>query len=548
MKYYLLLIIFLILNIHPGAKAQSGFIPEQQSPKVVIGLVVENMRPDYIQRYWNKFEANGFKKLYSGGAVYTNVNMTQHYNSYASGTATLFTGVHPSLHGIIGKTWYDRLRSRETECTEDENYFTVGADTQTGNASPRKLLSHTVTDNLKIFSKGKSLVYSAAMNKESAIFSAGHAADGAFWFDPESGKIVSSSFYINTFPDWVHDFNLENYSARYSSQNWVTLLPADQYTESIPDDYISENGYFDKWNTFPHNLRRYTKEAESYKPLITTPYSHLMLKDFALSLLNNVPLGEDEWTDFFTIVFSSMDYENGSFGPASLEMQDSYLYLDKYIAELIGFCEKKFGKDNVLFYLTANTSASYPVKYLKEEFNIPVDAFSPESAIALLTSFLNITYGEEKWIEYFSDLQVYLNHDAIKKHKIDLNEIRAEASNFINQFEGVHISMPADQLEKGFSDNSLIGTLFKSYAKNRSGDILYLLKEGWQPSYKFKKVNYSDQTHIPLIFYGAGIQPQIIREQYNAIDLAPTLSVLLGIPAPDKSYGQAMHQIIKNKF
>jgi predicted AlkP superfamily pyrophosphatase or phosphodiesterase len=544
MKIYSILFLFLFLTGNVNTQARPGYAPDQKRPGIVIGLVIENMRPDYILRYWNKFEPGGFKKLYSEGAVCTNVNMTQYYQSYASGTATLFTGVHPSMHGIIGKTWYDRLRSREMECTEDDYYITVGADTKSGNASPRKLLSHTLTDNLKIFSKGKSLVYSAAMNRESAIFAAGHAADGAFWFDTESGRMVSSSFYINTFPDWVRDFNLENYSARFSSQNWITLLPAEQYSESIEDDYLLEKGYFDKWNTFPHNLRRYTKEAESYKPLITTPYSHLILKNFALELLENEPMGEDDQTDFFTLIFSSMDYENGSFGPASLEMQDSYLYLDKYIAELITYCEKKFGKEQVLFFLTANTSASYPVNYLKEEFHFPVDHFSPGNAVALLTSYLNITYGEENWIEHYSDLQVYLNHDAIKKHKIDLNEIRAETSNFINQFEGVHISLPADQLEKGFSDNGLIGTLYKSYAKNRSGDFLYLLKEGWQPSYKFKKVNYTDQLHIPMVFYGAGIQPQTIREQYNAIDLAPTLSILLQIPGPDKSLGRAIHQVI----
>jgi hypothetical protein len=171
--------------------------------------VVENMRPDYIQRYWNKFQPDGFKKLYTQGAVCSNVNLTQHYHNYASGTATLFTGVNPSIHGIIGKTWYDRLRSKETECTTDDYYFTVGSDSKNGNASPKKLLSNTITDNLKIFSQGKSMVYSAAMNRESAIFAAGHAADGAFWFDTENGRMISSSFYISTFPDWVRDFNVK---------------------------------------------------------------------------------------------------------------------------------------------------------------------------------------------------------------------------------------------------------------------------------------------------------------------------------------------------
>lgn len=513
-----------------------------QKPKVVIGLVVENMRPDYIHRYWDKFGPDGFKKLYNGGMVCNNVKITQHTHSYASGTATLFTGVHPSVHGIINKTWYDRFKGKELECTEDDYYFTVGADSEAGNASPKKLLSNTITDNLKLFSHGKARVFSAAMNRESAIFAAGHAADGAFWLDTEKGRMVSSSFYYNTFPDWVRDFNGENYPDMYSHRNWVLKLPQKLYTESVEDDYALEKGYFEKWNTFPHTLGRYTRRAENFNPLKTTPYSNLIMKDFAINLMENEPLGEDEITDFATFVFSSMDYENNTFGPASLEMQDSYLYLDEYLGELIDFAEKKYGKDNVLFFLTANTSASYPVNYLKEEFNLPVDHFSPENAIALLTSYLNITYGEEKWIEHYSDKQVYLNHELIKKNKINLNEIRDEAASFINQYEAVQVAIPAYQMEQGSSSNDLLSIIHNSYAKNRSGDFLFLLKEGWQPSYKFKRVNYTDQSHIPLVFYGAQISPGVINEQHNAIDLVPTLCNLMQIPRPDKSQGVIIQQ------
>jgi predicted AlkP superfamily pyrophosphatase or phosphodiesterase len=545
MRKFSILLIYLLFIGNFSIKAQYISESTSQNPKVVIGLVVENMRPDYIRRYWTKFESNGFKKLYNEGAVCVNVNLTQHTHSYATGTATLFTGVSPSVHGIIGKKWYDRLRRREVECTQDDYYFTVGADTKFGNASPKKLLSNTFTDNLKIYTRGKALVYSAAMNRESAIFSAGHSADGAYWFDPESGRMVSSSFYISTFPDWVRNFNSENYPVRFSSQNWVTLLPEKEYTESVPDNYHLEKGYFDRWNTFPHTIGKYTRRAETFSPFKTTPYANEVIKNFAMQLLEKEPIGLDEITDFVTIVFSSMDYENNTFGPASLEMQDSYLYLDKYIAEVISFAEKRFGKNNVLFFLTANTSASYPVNYLRQEFNLPVDFFSPESALALLTSYLNITYGQENWIEYASDLQVYLNHDLIKKHKINLHELREEASDFINQFEAVQISMTAHQLEQGSSSSGLLATLYNSYAKNRSGDFLFLLKEGWQPMYKYTKVNYTDQSHIPLVFYGAGIKPQIIREKHNAVDLAPTLSEFLHIPQPDKSQGTAITKILR---
>ncbi len=537
-------VVILLLLIFPAA-AQKSSVRGQAQPKVVVGIVVENMRPDYIQRYWDKFQDNGFKMLYTQGAVCSNINITQHAQSYASGTATLFTGVSPSVHGIIGKTWYDRLRKKETDCTEDGYYFTVGADSDAGNASPVKLLSNTITDNLKIRTLGKSKVFSVAMNRESAIFAAGHSADAAYWLDETSGRMISSSFYVSTFPDWVRVFNSENQPEMYSYRNWTTLLPETSYNESVRDDYILEKGYYDKWNTFPHSISKYIKRSGNFRPLKTTPYANLIVKDFTLRMFENEDIGNDNICDFVTAVFSSMDYENGSFGPASLEMEDTYLYLDQYIGELVIAAEKKFGKNNVLFFLTANTSASYPVDYLKEEFNLPVDNFMPESAIALLTSFLNITYGEEKWIEYHSDLQVYLDHDLIKKNKLDLNEMRDVTSNFINQFEGVQVSLPAYQLEQGSSANGLLSPLYKSYSKGRSGDFLYVLKEGWQPGHKFRKVNYTDQSHIPLVFYGPQIPAMSISEKYYAVDLVPTLSALLNIPQPDKCQGKTIKEIVR---
>jgi hypothetical protein len=383
------------------------------------------------------------------------------------------------------------------------------------------------------------------MNRESAIFSAGHAADGAYWLDVESGRMISSSFYISTFPDWVRVFNSENMAEMYSFRNWTTLLPETSYTESLEDGYLLEKGYYEKWNTFPHTVNKYIKRAGNFSPLKTTPFANLMVKDFTLRLLNSEDIGSDNNIDFVTAVFSSMDYKNGSFGPASLEMEDTYLYLDQYIGELIEATEKKFGKENVLFFLTANTSASYPVEYLKEEFHLPVDYFSPESALALLNSFLNITYGDAKWIEYYEDLQVYLDHDLIEKNNLNLDEMRDVTSNFINQFEGVQVSLPAYQLEQGSSANGMLAPLYKSYAKNRSGDFLYSLKEGWQPEYKFKEVNYTDQSHIPLVFYGTGIQPRKINNKYNAIDLVPTLAELLQIPVPDKCQGKIIDELIQ---
>ena len=545
MKAIFLVLYATFILFFPKTNNAQAIYNEADRPKVVVGIVVENMRPDYVQRFWNKFGDKGFRRLYTQGAVCENVKLTLHAHNYASGTATLYTGVHPSIHGIVNNTWYDRLKNKETECTEDDYYITLGADTDEGNASPVNLLSNTITNNLEILTQGKSKIFSVALNRESAIFSAGHAADGAYWFDIESGRMITSSFFMSTFPDWVRIFNSENYAARYSYRNWVTLLPETDYSESLPDNYILESGYFDEFNTFPHTVSKYLKRTENFKPFKTTPSANLMIRDFALQMMKNEDVGSDEVTDFVSVVFSSMDYENGSFGPASLEMMDSYLYLDQYLGEFVDSVEMRFGKENVLFFLTSNTSASYPVEYLKNEFHMPVDHFNVERAIALLTLYLNNTYGSENWIEYYTDLQVYLDHDLIKGKGLDLNEIRDAASNFMNQFEGVQLAMPAYQLEQGSSANGMLEPLYTSYYKNRSGDFLFSLKEGWQPTYKFKKVNYSDQSHIPLVFYGYGVKHKRIKEKYRAVDLVPTLSELLHIPVPDKCQGQIIKEVVE---
>ena len=357
--------------------------------------------------------------------------------------------------------------------------------------------------------------------------------------------MVSSSFYSRFIPEWVRTFNDENYAERYCFQNWVPFLYENQYPEALPDNCSFEKGYFGEFNTFPHVTSQYIKRTGNYKPFKTIPSANLLIKDFALQLINNENIGQDDSTDFVNVFFSSMDYANGLFGPASLEMMDSYLYLDKYLREFINAIEKKLGKDNVLFFLTSDTPASYPVEYLKNEIHMPVDYFNIERAVSLLSLFLNNKYGDANWIEYFSASQIYLDHDLIRQKKLDLKEISEITSDFMNQFEGIQLSMSSHQLERGNTNSGLLGRLYAAYYKNRSGDVLYLLKEGWQPKYKFKKINYCDQSHIPLLFYGKNIGHKIIKEKYNGTDLVPTLSEILNIPTPDKCQGKVIKELFE---
>ncbi len=535
MRRILTLIYSLILVISVYAQRENHDVSR---PPLVVVINVEQMRMDYITRYWNKFQSGGFKRLYSEGAICANTQLDLHVQKISTGAATLFTGVYPSVHGIVNDSWYNRLKEKQFNCIADDYYITVGSDSKEGERSAAKLLSPTIGDILKINTNNKAKVFSVALNDVSAIFSAGHSADGAYWFDTQNGNMISSSYYIDVFPDWVREFNDKKFAELYSTREWTTLLPVTSYEESFEDDYVLEKGYYGRWNTFPYSMKKLQNRAESYKYLKTTPFGNTIIKDFSLGLIDAEKLGDDNITDFLAISFSSMDYENGAFGPSSVEMEDSYLRMDQEIEHILKFLDKKFGKGNSLVVLTSVNSAGYPVEYLKEEHRMPVGEVSPENIVALLKSFLNITYGQGDWIEHEADQQIYFNRGLIEKRQLSLEEVQTKAASFINQFEGVKIALPAYVFQNGDYTNSQLAAISRSFNFKRSGDVLFTLEDGWQPSYKFKRTIYNDNSHIPLIWHGSAVKRTKIRQKNSVEDIVPTLLEILDIPIPDHCQGK----------
>jgi hypothetical protein len=494
------------------------------------------MRPDYIDRYWNRFQEDGFKKLFSGGTQFTDFRMIQHVQNGASGTATLFTGTYPNVHGIIDNYWYDRKEGKAVNCVSDDKFETLGGSAAAG-YSPHSLKSPTLGDQLKLYSNGKAKVFSLSVNPAPAIFSAGFSGDAAWWFDPSSGNMVTSSFYIRQLPPWVADFNKKKLAENFSEKNWALLNSPSEYLESSIDNEPTETGYGAGRSVFPHSMADLVKESGDFSPITTTPFANSILRQFASSLIDNESLGDDAYTDLITVTFSSMDFMNGSFGPASVEMEDLYLRLDQEIASLIHQIEKKFGKEEVLIFLTSNMSASYSPNYQREKLKFPAGTFSPENAIALLNSYLNLTFGDLSWIAYNNGLQLYLNHQLVELNKIEISNIREKTATFISQFEGIETAMTADMLNQGLQFSPAHKAIGNSFYPSRSGDVLYLLIEGWQPVYKNKKINYTDQYRLPLVFYGAGIRKQVIGNSCEAPDFLSTISHILKIPPPNRSYG-----------
>ena len=541
------LIFFIGLALPAIVFSQGHTTISANTPRLVVGIVIEDFNPDYIERFWDKFGEGGFQRLYRAGFICGNHHYGNLIQRPSVNMATLSTGTSPSHHGIINDIWINRLKNKEVNAVKDEFFTTVGSDSKEGERSAMNLMTPTLGDQLKVVTKGRSRVFSIALNDISAVLGAGHAANGAYWLDNASGKMISTSYYVETFPQWAFDFNLKKTAEKYLSTNWTTLKDYSTYSESLSGDSPNETGYLGKYKTFPYDLNKLKRESGgSFKVLKTTPWGNSMVKDFALQMIPKEQLGYDLVPDLLTVVFSSMDYERNSFGAFSVEMQDTYLRLDKDIAELLKYIESGFGTEDILIYLTGLTSISYPADYLKEKYHTNAGIFNPESSIALLKSYMNIKYGEGNWIELFTNQQVYLNHELIEKKKHNLHEMQSTVALFLNQFEGIAFSKEALDLESNNYSGGVLAPFQNNFHIKRSGDVLIKYEDGWQPKDKFNPLDYTENTQVPLVWYGAGIKKGTTMRRTDATDIVPTIAAFLGIAPPAAVTGDVIEEIMKH--
>lgn len=513
---------------------------QEKLPVVVVGIVVENMRPDYLQRFADQYSNDGFLKLSHEGWNCTSFTMDQLVQNHASGTATLFTGATPSRHGIVDLQWYDRAKATERHCVYDEKYVTVGTQSPRQGVSPSQLLTPTLADQLKMHTLGKSKVFSIALNSAPAVLSAGFSPDGVYWFDDLSGNMVTSSYYKKELPEWVKRFNDKKTARSLASKNWALLKPVSEYRECEADNDSLEVGFGPGKNTFPYQMEEMIKKGGDFSLLKATPFANTILKSFFLSLMEEENVGKDQYPDMVTVFFSSMDKFSTDFGPSSMEMEDLYLRLDQEIGEIIHFLENSFGKDRFVLYLTSNCSASYPVKILRDRYRIPSGIFAPESAHALLNTYLHAAFGDLRWTDYVSSNQVYLNLKLSGLNNVRPAEIREKAAEFLSQFDGIRLAVTADQIRQNIVPADLVKTMTRSYCPGRSGDVLFLLRDGWQPAMKNRVVPYTSQQQLPLLFYGGVKSAETDPAAYQGTDLAPVLCAILGIQPFIPGEGQAI--------
>lgn len=540
-------------------------------PKLVVGIVVDQMRYDYLYRYWSKYGKNGFRRLLGEGFSYENA----HYNyvpTYTGpGHASIYTGTTPSVHGIVGNNWLVREEGKGTYVTEDKTVQPVGGSAAAGQQSPRHMLTSTITDELRLATNFQSKVIGVCIKDRGSILPAGHAANAAYWYDGANGAFISSTFYQNTLPEWVTKFNAENRAAQYLSKPWETLLPIAQYTESSADDVAWEGAFKGEVKpVFPHDLPALSatpsaavqgnlKAGSENVPAATsrnldlirsTPFGNSLTADFALETIRAEQLGQRGQTDFLALSFSSTDYVGHQFGVNAIETEDTYLRLDQDIARLLDYLDKTVGKGQTLVFLSADHGAAHSPDFLRSQ-RIPAGSVGPRLMRDSLQQVLVKRHGAGQWVLSYENQQVYLNRPLIAQKNLNLRLIQDEVADIMIGFSGVTRAITADDLQKSHWESGMLMYLENGYFPKRSGDVMVVLEPGWLESYQYpvnkgtthgSAGNYD--THIPMLFWGWHVKHGSSVVSARIIDIAPTLARWLHIQEPDGCTGTPLPEVL----
>ena len=499
-----------------------------QKPKLVVGIVVDQMRYDYIYRFWDDFGNDGFKRLINEGHFFRNAQFGYVPTYTGPGHASIFTGTTPSVHGIIANNWYDKQASemvycagdgsRETVCNCEKNHTDVISTD--GKMSPHQMLTTTIGDEMQLFNP-ESKVIGISLKDRGAILSAGHAADAAYWMDSK-GEWITSSYYMDELPDWLKEFQDENPSSNYLKGDWEV---DEQFSHNLDSLFINKGG----------------------SGIKSTPFGNTILKELAIEILKNEKLGKGNSTDFLSVSFSSTDYIGHQYGPHAAEIKDTYIRLDNDIADILNNLDKEIGAENVVLFITADHGVvSEPQELL--ERNIPAGYFDGSVMKKELSTHLITNYGEGEWIENYSNNQLFLNRKLISERNINLQEIERKCASFFLKYEWVKNTYTATQIHENEYNDSFHSLIQRGYNQKRSGDVIVSLQTGWLSSYWEKGgtthgSSYSYDTHVPLIFWGGKIPQGQTDRKVNIRDIAPTISTILGTAYPNGCTGNPLPEV-----
>jgi predicted AlkP superfamily pyrophosphatase or phosphodiesterase len=521
-------------------------IQAQERPKLVIGIVVDQMKMEYLYRFNADFSENGFKRLMSNGYTFHNMHYNYMPTYTAPGHASIYTGATPSMHGIVSNEWFHNTLKKEVYCTDDESVTTLVPGTEKeGKMSPKNLQSSTVTDELKLATNFKGKVIGISIKDRGAILPAGHFADWAFWYC-KTGEFISSSFYGEKIPSWVDDFNKEKNYLPYFNKGWDLLKPIATYNESLPDSNAYEGKLYKKVPNFPYNLKEMLADNDA-GVLRVTPFGNDVLANFAMKAIEKENLGKDDVTDFLALSFSSTDYIGHTFGPRSVEIQDTYLRLDLTIAEFLNYLDKTVGKNNYLIFMTADHACAENVTHLKDN-KYQVTNINYKDVSADLKAFSKTAFGVDVLLKYDS-YNVHFDKDAIKTNGLDMTKVKQGFKDFLYTKDYVKRVYNQEEILAGGTD-FLLHFVANGYDPTQNGDMYFVYKPGYI-EYGATGTShgspYTYDTNVPLLFYGWKINKGESYDKKVITQIAPTVSQLLKITLPNVTDSEVLTELFEKK-
>jgi predicted AlkP superfamily pyrophosphatase or phosphodiesterase len=518
-----------------------------ERPKLVVGIMVDQMRWDFLYRYYNRYASNGgFKRMLNEGFTNDNTFIPYTPTVTACGHTCVYTGSVPAIHGITGNAWWDYEQNRTVYCSEDKTVKTVGSTSTAGEMSPRNMLTTTIGDELRLATNFRSKVIGIAIKDRGGILPAGHSANAAYWYDSRLGNWITSTYYMNDLPQWVKDFNAKKQTDAFYNMGWNTLYPINTYVQSSKD----ENEFEAKplgtdQKGFPYDLKRFI--GKNYGAIASTPYGNSLTAMMAKEAITNEEMGKDSVTDFLAVSFSSPDYIGHAFGPNSIEVEDTYLRLDKELGELFDYLDRTVGKGQYISFLTADHGVSHVPGFLVEN-KLPGGTVDDNAMIDDLNKLLAEKYKQKNLVLSAYNYQISLNHTVIDSTDLVKEDIIQDMIRYVSKIKGVDRVFAIDELMEQPMNAAVKNRIANGWHPKRSGDVQIIYTPGWIDGGKTGTTHglwNPYDSHIPLVWYGWNIKPGRSTEEVYMTDIAATLAAMLHIQMPNGCVGKPIQAVLK---
>ena len=518
-------------------------------PKLVVGIVVDQMRWDYLYRFYDLYKpSGGFKRLLGEGFNCNNTFVPYIPTVTACGHSCIYTGSVPAIHGITGNNWFDNTLQKMVYCVEDKTVQTVGSSTtEVGQMSPANLFVTTITDELRLANNFKNKVIGISMKDRGAIIPAGHAANAAYWYDSKSGNFVTSTYYMKDLPNWMKSFNNKKLVDSLYGKNWNLTLPKEVYAKYCD---TNENTYESKpFGTtalkLPYDLSSF--KGKDYSKITSTPYANDLLEGLAQSAISEEQLGKHDMIDFLAVSFSSPDYIGHAFGPNSWEILDTYIRLDETLGKFFAYLDKTIGKNQYTVFLSADHGGAHISEFLQKH-NIPAGRWDDGDIKKELTALLKNQFSHPGLINAVEEYDIYLNHATIDSLKLNEAAIKETITQYLLKNDLVLNVIDNTNANVAAVPSKIREMVVNGYNPQRSGDLQILMKSGVMDAAKTGMshgVWNPYDSHIPLLFYGWGIKQGNLSREVHMTDISATIAALLHIQMPNGCIGSVIPEVLK---